>query len=160
MDFIPINFTNKLHNNIIYNLAYKNNFYSNEIFYLLYENLDNNCYGYFVKSYSYKKIIGFIIYDIDKLQFKSHLLFLLVDSIYQNKGVGTKLVQKYIEDIEHHFLHIHYAEVDIKNDTLTKFYSKFGFSKYYSFIICSNNNLIYIPKKSLFHILLHKKSSL
>jgi len=78
------------------------------------------------------------------------LLFILIDKKYQNNGFGTKLLDKYIQDIEEKKLL--YATVKIENEIVGNFYKKFGFDNHSNLIeseIGKYQLLHYIPKPAL-----------
>ena len=90
--------------------------------------------GYFItiEKDNKKKVAGFIIYNLEEIMnksgLKSYLLFILIDKTYQKNGLGTKLIEKYIEDLTQK--NILYATVKIENKILSDFYKKFGFDKH------------------------------
>lgn len=114
-------------------------------------------FGYFVtiEEAGKKKVAGFIIYnienyDIEKKLGKSYLLFILIDKKYQNNGLGTKLIHKYIETIEEQKLI--YATVKVENKEVAAFYKKFGFDNHSDIIDSEKGKyelLHYIPSTSL-----------
>jgi len=109
-------------------------------------------FGYFitVEENSRKKVVGFIIYNIEKIQNKSYLLFILIDKKYQKNSFGTKLVNKFIEEVEEKKLF--YATVKVENELVTNFYKKFGFDKHSDLIETEVDEkydiLHYFPKGS------------
>jgi len=116
----------------------------------IFKGLEN--FGYFitVEENSKIKVVGFIIYNIEKIQNKSYLLFILIDKKYQKKCFGTKLVNKYIEEIEEKKLF--YATVKVENELVANFYHKFGFDKHSDLIKTEDNEkydiLHYFPNGS------------
>ena len=113
--------------------------------------------GYFItiEKDNKKKVAGFIIYNLEEIAnksyLKSYLLFILIDKTYQKNGLGTKLIEKYIEDLTQK--NILYATVKIENKILSDFYKKFGFDKYSDLIELEYNGihelLHYIPQPKI-----------
>ena len=113
--------------------------------------------GYFItiEKDNKKKVAGFIIYNLEEIAnksyLKSYLLFILIDKTYQKNGLGTKLIEKYIEDLAQK--NILYATVKIENKILSDFYKKFGFDKYSDLIESEYNGihelLHYIPQPKI-----------
>ena len=108
--------------------------------------------GYFItiEKASKKKVVGFIMYNVEEMTKKSDLLFILIDKNYQNNGFGTKLVDKYIEVIIQKKLL--YATVKVENKIVYNFYKKFGFDKHEDLIKSEKGiyeYLHYIPSYSL-----------
>jgi ribosomal protein S18 acetylase RimI-like enzyme len=109
-------------------------------------------FGYFitVEENSRKKVVGFIIYNIEKIQNKSYLSFILIDKKYQKNSFGTKLVNKYIKEVEEKKLFC--ATVKVENELVANFYHKFGFDKHSDLIETEVDEkyeiLHYFPKGS------------
>ena len=120
-------------------------------------------YGYFIiiNEDNKKKVVGFIIYDIGKdteetepelILYKSELTFILIDKKYQNRGFGTKLINKYIQDMKNIEKKLIHASVKFENKKLDTFYKRNGFNDYSDLFEINNskyNRLYYIPSISL-----------
>jgi ribosomal protein S18 acetylase RimI-like enzyme len=109
-------------------------------------------FGYFItiEEEGKKKVVGFIIYNIELEFKKSYLLFMLIDKKYQKNGLGTELINKYIKDVEEKM--IIYASVKIENREVSNFYKKFKFDNHSNLIENIKGKyemLYYFPKKSL-----------
>ena len=95
------------------------------------------------------KVVGFMMYSIGEDAI-NELTFLLIDKFYQKNGFGSKLLDKYIEDIYIKKILGAYTLIDKK---LIKFYQKKGFVLDHSLVeqeICRADGLIkiyYIPKE-------------
>jgi ribosomal protein S18 acetylase RimI-like enzyme len=185
MSITTINFKFDPHKEIIMKLCNRNNFHTNDVYIELYRDLPgemkNLCiakqskiyfdalflglesYGYFttIDVSGKKKVIGFIIYNITLCENKSNLLFILIDKQFQKKGFGTKLVNKYIEDI--HEKKLFYGTVKVENEEASIFYKKSGFDKHSDFIESEKGRyelLHYIPINSFNALKIVKKLSL
>lgn len=106
----------------------------------------------YIEENGKKKIIGFLIYNIDQKTRESTLLYLLVDRKYQNKGYGSELVKKHIDHFYKNEIRI--SIVKCKNDKLKNFYKKFGYdehSKYHKYFMYNHDSdyLYYIPEIAL-----------
>ena len=121
--FKDIDLTNKIHTDTILKLAKSNDFYCQDITFGL--NTD------IFKFWNYKgmflldslKVIGFIIFTTYNL-FDTRgckIQFLLIDKLYQNKKIGTLVVNKFKNDF------IFCGAVVKKNEYL--FWQKFNFIK-------------------------------
>ena len=178
MSISPINFNFEPHREIIMKLCDRNNFHKEDVYIQIYRdmspvfkkividlrgineyntNIENmflglESSGYFItiEEDCKKKVVGFVIYNIEQATQKSYLLFILIDKKYQNNGFGTKLLDKYIQDIEEK--KILYATVKIENEIVGNFYKKIGFDNHSNLIeseIGKYQLLHYIPKPAL-----------
>jgi ribosomal protein S18 acetylase RimI-like enzyme len=166
-----INLQFEPHREIIMRLCKRNKFYENDVYVEIYRDLPpaiknivietrgineyNKCieelfaglesFGYFItiEEAGKKKVIGFIIYNIEKKMKKSYLLFTLIDKKYQKNRFGTKLLNKYIETIRENKLLC--ASVKIENKEVATFYKKFGFENLINSVECRYEVLHFIP---------------
>jgi ribosomal protein S18 acetylase RimI-like enzyme len=174
----PINFNFEPHREIIMRLCNRNNFHKEDVYVQIYRDfppvfkkmvidlkgikeyntdienlflgLESSGYFITIEEDCKKKVVGFVIYDIEQATQKSYLLFILIDKKYQNSGFGTKLVYKYIQDIEEK--KILCATVKIENEMVGNFYKKFGFDNHSNLMeseIGDYELLYYIPKPAL-----------
>lgn len=173
MSLIQINFNSESHKAIIMKLCERNNFYKNDVYLEIYkdfpvefknkaiEQLGKREYEIHVKkpfigleSYGYfimleTKVVGYLIYNIEKSIQKSYLLFILIDKKYQKKGYGSILIEKYLKEIEEKT--ILYATVKVESEELEKFYKKNGFDNHSDLIENEAGEftlLHYFPKPS------------
>ena len=72
-------------------------------------------------------IIGFINYDI--IFDKAEIEYIYVVDEYKKKGIGTKLLNKMIEDLKENNVDSITLEVRSNNDKAIKFYKKNGFNE-------------------------------
>ena len=178
MSISPINLNSQHHREIIMKLCDRNNFHKEDVYIEIYRDLPPvfkkmsidltgvteynrtiqnqflglECSGYFItiEEDCKKKVVGFVIYSIEQATKKSDLLFILIDKKYQKNGFGTKLLDKYIQDIEEK--KILCATVKIENEIVGNFYKKFGFDNHSNLIdseVAEYELLHYIPKPAL-----------
>jgi GNAT superfamily N-acetyltransferase len=115
--------------------------------------LESNGYFIIIEKNDKKKVVGFIIYNINESIQASSLLFILIDKKYQNNGLGTILVTKYIQEVDDKKLLG--ANVKIIDEKVEKFYKKMRFDEYPDLIKSEKGQykvLHYIPADTL-HLL-------
>ena len=76
-----------------------------------------------IYNYTYKKkIVGFIVIQVDDIKKNTHIMSIAVDPEYRNKGIGKKLIN-YIERDDYYIT----LNVQCSNKNAIKFYKKIGF---------------------------------
>ena len=105
-------------------LAYDNlpERYSPSIFNYFYESFANG----FLVAEEYGKIIGFII-GVKTFEKSARILMLSVHSDYQKKGVGTKIVASFLEEMKRLNIKNIELEVRVNNLNAINFYKKLNF---------------------------------
>ncbi|MGL5084613.1 MAG: GNAT family N-acetyltransferase [Clostridium sp.] len=84
--------------------------------------------------YNGDEMVGFLLYDYDEeLEGWSFSRF-MIDSNSQNKGFGSKALEKFLEFFHNKFPGEKlYTSVEIDNEVAIKLYEKYGFNKKDSF---------------------------
>lgn len=80
--------------------------------------------------YNEKKMVGFILYDFDTEVKGWSMSRFMIDKNYQNQGLGTKALQKFLEFFKENYKDEKlYTSASLDNLQAIKLYEKFGFIK-------------------------------
>ena len=80
--------------------------------------------------YNNNKMVGFILYDFDNELNGWSMSRFMIDTNYQNQGIGKIAIQKFIEFFTKEYGHVKlYTSASVDNKKAIALYEKFGFEK-------------------------------
>lgn len=80
--------------------------------------------------YKNEKMVGFILYDFDLEVNGWSMSRFMIDKNYQNQGLGTKALQKFLEFFKENYKGEKlYTSASLDNQQAIKLYEKFNFTK-------------------------------
>ncbi len=81
---------------------------------------------FYVAELGEELVVGFVAFGIYSIK-TTHIMILAVESAYRRKGIGSKLLERVIENTEMLPINLIRLEVRLTNTAAIKFYEDYGF---------------------------------